>query len=166
MNHTYDAKTIARFWSKVNKRGLDECWEWKARRMKGGYGQFTPCTNVKVPASRFAFLISKGDIPAGRLVCHTCDNPPCCNPKHLVAETPAWNTRDMIRKHRDNRASQSATVRGTGNSRAVLSDDDVRHIRANRTGKWGELMGFARKFAVSYGCITGVVSGRTWKHLL
>lgn len=29
-----------RFWSKVNKRGQDECWEWLAYKDSNGYGQF------------------------------------------------------------------------------------------------------------------------------
>jgi hypothetical protein len=34
-----DEKTIARFWSKVEKRGPHQCWEWRAYRMPNGYGQ-------------------------------------------------------------------------------------------------------------------------------
>lgn len=32
-----------RFWSKVDQRGPDECWEWTVARNKarGGYGVFT-----------------------------------------------------------------------------------------------------------------------------
>lgn len=33
-------------------------------------------------------------------VCHTCDNPPCINPEHLVLASPQWNTLDAIAKGR------------------------------------------------------------------
>lgn len=28
-----------RFWSNVEKKGKDECWEWVAYRQPNGYGQ-------------------------------------------------------------------------------------------------------------------------------
>jgi len=31
---------VARFWSKVDKRGPDDCWEWNAHKYPNGYGLF------------------------------------------------------------------------------------------------------------------------------
>jgi hypothetical protein len=33
-------KFLARFWSKVDVRSPEECWEWQASRTGHGYGQF------------------------------------------------------------------------------------------------------------------------------
>lgn len=35
-----DKKDMKRFWSKVQRAGPDECWEWTASKTLDGYGQF------------------------------------------------------------------------------------------------------------------------------
>lgn len=47
-----------------------------------------------------AYESSTGDVPAGLLVCHHCDNPPCCNPAHLFLGTYQDNVDDMMSKGR------------------------------------------------------------------
>ena len=92
-----------KFWSKVNKGGADECWPWlKANR----YGQFYIGNGMAKPAHRVAYELTYGDIPAGLLVCHHCDNPPCCNPAHLFVGTVQDNMRDKISKGRHKRRDQ------------------------------------------------------------
>ncbi len=89
-----------RFWSKVDKRGPDECWPWKADLTSNGYGAFKLATGKKVRAHRFAWELTHGPIPPGMSACHKCDNPPCCNPGHLFLGTNADNTHDAQKKGR------------------------------------------------------------------
>lgn len=42
----------------------------------------------------------KGPIPNKAFVCHSCDNPKCCNPDHLWAGTPRDNMKDCTNKGR------------------------------------------------------------------
>lgn len=93
----------SRFWAKVKIGQEDECWEWQGGT-SSGYGMTTVRRNgrsVPTQAHRAAFVLTKGEIPAGYVVMHSCDNPPCVNPAHLRTGTYAENTRDCINKGRD-----------------------------------------------------------------
>ncbi len=46
-----------RFWSKVDRRGPDECWPWLEHRKRSGYGQFVLRRGVFVTSSRVALAL-------------------------------------------------------------------------------------------------------------
>jgi|SRR5688500_1664017 len=92
---------IARFWPKVEKRGRDECWPWKAAVLKSGYGILNQDGDFEKLAHRIAWTIAKRrPIPDGMLVMHVCDTPGCVNPRHLTLGTDADNMADMVQKGR------------------------------------------------------------------
>jgi hypothetical protein len=45
-------------------------------------------------------MLAWGPVPPGKIVRHTCDNPPCVNPLHLMNGTSADNSRDMVLRGR------------------------------------------------------------------
>jgi hypothetical protein len=84
------------------------CIEWGASRFPQGYGQIkVNYQNRK--AHRVAWELAHGPIPDGLVVCHRCDNPPCCNVDHLFLGTHSDNTRDMHAKGRANKANARKT---------------------------------------------------------
>lgn len=87
-----------RFWRLVDKTG--DCWEWKGRKDEGGYGISIGKNPPERRAHRLAAYFMYGPIPDGCLVCHHCDNPPCCNPDHLFLGTHGDNQRDAWAKGR------------------------------------------------------------------
>jgi hypothetical protein len=96
------ARRVERFWRQVDKSDPRGCWTFRTVGANG-YGAFRMKSNHRVTsvgAHRVAWMATNGPIPSEVLVCHRCDNPPCCNPAHLFVGTKADNTRDMISKGR------------------------------------------------------------------
>jgi hypothetical protein len=89
-----------RFWSKVEVRGEDDCWLWTASKDECGYGKLGIGGAKWDRAHRVAYRLLIGPISEGMEVCHSCDRPSCCNPKHLWAGTHLENMKDMALKLR------------------------------------------------------------------
>ena len=81
--------TADRFWSFVDVRGHDECWEWTGGR-NTGYGQFVIGRRTWY-AHRIAYELQVGPIPEGMQIDHLCRNRACQNAGHLEPVTPREN---------------------------------------------------------------------------
>lgn len=81
------------------------CWIFTSGKDKDGYGQCHAARvskeNKVTRAHQLAFIAWKGPIRKGYVVCHTCDNPSCCNPDHLFLGTIADNNKDCREKGRN-----------------------------------------------------------------
>ena len=98
-----DEVTIARFWSRVDKSG--KCWVWIGALTGPGYGHFKH-KGKNIYAHRLAFELTYGTVLPGLHICHSCDNPKCCNPTHLWAGSASDNMIDRERKHRGRHTKQ------------------------------------------------------------
>lgn len=93
-----DADYLA-YWRSKCVTDSNGCWVWQGSKNWKGYGQVL-FRGVRWVIHRFMYAAYIGPIPPGMFVCHTCDNPPCCNPDHLWLGTHADNQKDMVRKGR------------------------------------------------------------------
>ena len=150
---------VCRFWSKVQRNAANECWPWLAgARTKQGYGNFRPRPDGQVLAHIFAWTLNHGPVPDGIKVCHTCDNPPCCNPAHLFLGTQKENMQDCAKKGR------RSFLIGERHGMAVLNEAQVSEIRTKH--KAGvRLVDLALQFNTSSSLCWRIVNRRIWRHL-
>jgi hypothetical protein len=147
-----------RFWQKVIL--VDDshsCWEWQGYRQKRGYGIIGEMKR-QILTHRCSWALTYGPVPDGKMVLHHCDNPPCVRPNHLFLGSQKDNSDDMIAKGRNRQP------RGENSAHAVLTEDDVRSIRA-----WvvsgAKMAEVATLYGVSLGCICHIIAGRSWRHI-
>lgn len=160
----------ARFWSKVEVRSPSECWNWLRGCFTSGYGAFGFRGRTQ-HANRVAYTLTHGEIPAGLLVRHTCDNKLCCNPDHLVLGTHAENMQDMQERRRASQGDEHWTrhspknlAKGEAVKTSKLTADDVRAIREAYTVGRKQVQ-LAVQFGVSRQLIWQIVNKKWWKHL-
>lgn len=145
-----------RFWPKVEKRGVDQCWLWTGHVVEQGYGvihRHGSKTSL-IRSHRAAWELTYGPIPAGMLVCHKCDVRRCCNPRHLFLGTHKDNTQDMMTKGRG--------PTGEKQGRSKLTWDQVSTIR-QRIAAGEQQTQIAKELGVSKAAISLIKLGTNWK---
>lgn len=168
-----DALDIARFWSHVDVGKPDDCWNWKASKFAGGYGQMK-IAGRNVKTHRIAFLLIHGYDPVDGIVCHTCDNPSCCNGHHLYNGTPASNIADCVSRGRGNNPTGSQhwskrrpdrVSRGERVGGSKLTAAQVEEIRALYLSGGITHQDLADRFGIKRESVSALLRGRNWKHL-
>lgn len=135
----------------------EDCWEWKGARVRQGYGRFW-LKGKSIRAHRVAYRWHFGDIPKGLVVCHHCDNPACCNPRHLFPGTMKDDLDDMRSKGRQ------VQVRGEEHGSSVLTAGQVKAIRAFlAAGVSGRSLAF--QYGVSFQLISDIKRRKKWAWL-
>lgn len=140
---------------------VDGCWIWQGKLNNSGYGCFSELINEEkqeLRSHRESYKIFKGEIPEGMLVCHTCDNPACCNPEHLWLGTNKENQQDSLKKGRRLNSKQRAIVAGKMTEEEV---QELRELYKNGISR-KELQ---EKFKLSQSHVTGIINYKYWAHV-
>jgi hypothetical protein len=148
-----------RFWRRVDKRGPDDCWDWKGST-RNGYGLFFVNGKQRM-AHQIAFELTEGEpLKPGELVRHfVCDRHSCCNPAHLRRGTYQDNSDDKWAKGRANPG------RGLKHGNAKLTREKIETVmRLYYRGAANETE-LAAGLGVSWGTIRHVVLGHTYSEI-
>lgn len=113
------------------------CIVFAGTRNARGYGIMDVKLNGKrhpILAHRLAWVIANDrDLADGAIVCHRCNNPSCCNPRHLYEGTHKSNSADMVRAGRSPRGLLG--VKGASHPCARYTEDQRQRaldMRAHR----------------------------------
>lgn len=137
---------------------MEGCWEWKGCIGSDGYGKIT--INSKThQAHRIAYLIYNGVIEESKVVRHSCDNPKCVRPSHLLLGTHLDNMQDMVLRGRrtvvkNPQFGQKNHFSKLTNKEAIeifLSSEPVSKLR--------------RLYSVSAQTIRNIKSRRSWTYI-
>ena len=143
--------TPRNFWKNVDIRLPLDCWPWQAGKVSGGYGMFW-MNGLRYRAHRFAYESAHGPIPEGAVIRHSCDNPGCCNPQHLLSGTVADNNRDTVERGRH------ITPSGEANGRSKLTASQVVEIRQSND----TLRALGKRYGVHHITIWQIKHGLRW----
>jgi len=174
----------ATFWSLVDQSGgIDACWPWQGKLNPDGYGVVG---GRSVGAHRIAWAKANAKEQGALCVLHTCDNRPCCNPKHLYLGTQVDNVRDRTNRGRAASGDRNGARlyperilrgdrhpmhlhpekagRGSQRANAVLTEEQVLQIRLDAAAgiKPADL---ARQHGLARSKVSALLLGQRWKHV-
>lgn len=129
------------------------CWEWVGYYGSGGYGMMSK-DGKNQRAHRISYEAHKGPIPKGNVVRHTCDNPACINPDHLILGTQKDNVADREARGR-------RVVNGERIGTSKLSAKDVLEIRSSEES----LEVLANRYGIDRSNVWAIRTGKSWRHL-
>lgn len=154
-DNVYPRKVAERLISGL-KETPSGCFEWQRGKNAKGYGwifvegkcQYTHRTMLEIKLRR--------KLEPGEIVLHSCDNPPCCNPEHLIVGDLYANIADAVGKGRHNTRIRS--------KRPQLTCEQVVQIRlALRSGHG--IFAIAMRFNRGEQTIRDIRSWKTWKNV-
>lgn len=173
-NHRRDPVVLPdRILSRIDRSGgRDACHLWTGARLKKpGFEYGVVGFERKLwRVHRLVWTDAYGEIPHSQLILHHCDNPPCCNLRHLFLGTHQDNSDDKYAKGRQGspkrpsgdahwkRRRPQDVIRGADRSDATMTVEQVEAIRAEPQ-RWGVIAALARHYGVSHTTISKIRRG-------
>lgn len=147
------------FWDRVysHMRQDGACSIFTGHCNEDGYGRIYRNGKL-VFVHREVWKRDNGQIPAGCVVMHSCDRPPCIEPSHLLLGTQVANIADMDRKKR------RISLRGSQHAGSKLKEENIPAIRA-MLNRGDTCRAIGDIFGVTDMMIRHIKKGRAWTHV-
>ena len=150
-------RVIERYRGLVDVRGPQDCWPWKASINTSGYGRFKINPYEVVAASRLTLVMATKQEHMDLLALHSCDNPCCCNPRHLRWGTVADNVADMLERNRHRSGKQDGLSNGACKLRPGDLETIITRFRRGLNNKQ-----ISADLPVDHALISRIRTGRSW----
>jgi predicted XRE-type DNA-binding protein len=140
--------------------GESDCWEFHggSTTCRSGHRQVFVDGGMR-QSHRVVWEHHNGPIPDGMKVCHTCDNPPCMNPRHFFLGTIADNNADRDAKGRH------VALRGEDNGFARLTAAQVLDIRRMADARAITQKQIGAMFGIRQSHVSLIYLRRIWAHV-
>lgn len=148
-----------RFWHGVTRGKEDDCWLWKGRKHKFGYGRVG-----ELLSHRVSWMIHRGNLTDDMCVLHKCDARyalgdttyrSCVNPNHLWLGNRDDNQKDMTNKNRQ--------AVGERHGRVKLTDEQCLLILNLKGVEKATVI--ATRFSISWRHVYSLWKGRIRRYL-
>lgn len=154
-------------WEFINKKTSNYCWPCTCYCDKRGYGIIQINGRLE-RIHRVVWSLINGHIPAlfeglPAMICHSCDNPPCCNPDHLYLGNAKINNQDSAKKGR--KPTMNVNLRGSNNPYAKLTEIHVEEIKQFLRESILTQLQIAEKYNITQMAVSCINTGRTWSYL-
>lgn len=136
------------------------CWEWIGAISSTGYGAIW-VEGKSTTAHRVSYELNIGPIPEGAWILHSCDNPPCVNPRHLSAGTPAQNTQEAMERKR---MTPCGVGSGEAHPTSKLTEVQALGVRDLYDQGWS-CKDIGDAYGVNEQTIRLIGQRKNWKHL-
>lgn len=151
------ARRVERFSAKIDQSGgLDACHPFSPATHKQGYGMVQgseACAGFTFLAHRVAWALANNNEPGCRIVRHSCDNPPCCNPRHLLVGDHQANVDDMVERERPDFWGSKGRRGHAANAADFTAEQRARAIVLRYSARW-QMVAIAQVI----GCHRGTLS--------
>lgn len=116
----------------------------------------------KVRLHRHVYCTANGVAPEAiedQVIRHTCDNPRCINPAHLVAGTNTDNVQDRVLRGRSHKPI------GILHPRSKLTEADIMAIREAYKKPGVRYKHLAVQYGITEKAVGNIVNKVTWEHV-
>lgn len=132
------------------------CLVWKGQCDKDGYGKLWYKGSQK-RLHRIVYGLCKKWLTSNILLRHSCDNPPCCNPDHLLEGSHQDNKNDSVERKRHSIGEMQGT--------SVLTESEVLEIRRKYIPWLYSLPMLAEEYNVTFSTIYAIIIRKLWSHI-
>ena len=151
--------------SNIDQQGPNDCWLWTGPKHRQGYGMMGAFRDddrrIMTVAHRITARLKFGNLTSKQYIVHSCSNPLCQNPDHIILGNASIRNRVMIANGRNAKTRQRKQQFQPQAGRKYKYDpDDLLWIRNHTTQEVAERFGLTKQRSTNLR--HGVKKGFRW----